>query len=401
MAAVLLALPMFGGCLGDVLEQAQNAAVRQHAAEELKQFSQAFIGHHDAHGRAPKDWQELASFAPAGLQQSLEAKRYTIVWGVGFAEMKAGTSAFPLVYPSDAATNGGLVLMADGSTHMLTAAEFNQKVGDHQAASNPAPQAAFPVTTPVSNSTPSPAPVAAAPAQTASFAATPAGAGEFKPGDRAFTPYNGQWEPIEILEVIPGGYRVRWMNWPDWGGWVRGAPVHKELPPGAKLSTGPTSRPQPMPGLVGQRDLPGKDDDPGIAVDDETPLAVGDKVYAKWLANWVSGEVVAVVGRHGVTVRLEQEPLPIDPTLPRRFIRLQVAPDAAAAPPGPPDSPAATVTPGGLRTWTDASGKFQIEAKFISANDDHVTLEKPDGSHIRLPSDKLSPADQQYIAEQR
>jgi hypothetical protein len=278
MTAVLLALPMFGGCLGDVLEQAQNATVRQQAAEELKQFSQAFIGHHDAHGRAPKDWQELASFAPAGLQQSLEAKGYTVVWGISFAEMKAGTSAFPLVYPSDSATNGGLVLMADGSTHVLTAAEFNQKISDHHAASNAA--AIIPATTPVSSTSSSPLPLVAAPSQTASPAATPAAAGEFKPGDRAFTPYNHQWEPIEILEVIPGGYRVRWLNWPDWDGWVRGAPVHKELPPGAKLSTGPTSRPQPVPGLVGQRDLPGTEDDPGIAIDDETPLAPGDEVYA-------------------------------------------------------------------------------------------------------------------------
>src|SRR5437899_271790 len=53
-----------------------------------------------------------------------------------------------------------------------------------------------------------------------------------------------------------------------------------------------------------------------------------------------------------------------------------------------------------VRTWSDASGKFSLQAKFVSSKDGKVTLEKPDGSHFEIELAKLSPADQKYVAEQ-
>ncbi len=50
-----------------------------------------------------------------------------------------------------------------------------------------------------------------------------------------------------------------------------------------------------------------------------------------------------------------------------------------------------------LRTWTDSSGKFNVEAKFIRYDGKQVVLAKPDGKAIRLPLDKLSEEDQKYV----
>ena len=51
-----------------------------------------------------------------------------------------------------------------------------------------------------------------------------------------------------------------------------------------------------------------------------------------------------------------------------------------------------------VRTWSDAKGKFKIQAKFAGLADGKVTLEKPDGSEIEIDLKKLSAADQKYVA---
>jgi|GEM_PF-6585984 len=48
----------------------------------------------------------------------------------------------------------------------------------------------------------------------------------------------------------------------------------------------------------------------------------------------------------------------------------------------------------GPRTWSDASGKFKIEASFVSLAGGKVELKKTDGSTVAVPLDKLSSADQ-------
>ena len=50
------------------------------------------------------------------------------------------------------------------------------------------------------------------------------------------------------------------------------------------------------------------------------------------------------------------------------------------------------------RTWTDATGKFSVEAEFVSTDGEQVTLKKSDGSTITLPITKLSAADQEHVA---
>jgi hypothetical protein len=53
-----------------------------------------------------------------------------------------------------------------------------------------------------------------------------------------------------------------------------------------------------------------------------------------------------------------------------------------------------------LRMWSDASGKYRIEARFVSCQDDTVRLQKTDGRYYRVKYDRLSTADQDYVQQQ-
>ena len=53
-----------------------------------------------------------------------------------------------------------------------------------------------------------------------------------------------------------------------------------------------------------------------------------------------------------------------------------------------------------LRTWSDSTGQFKIEARFDSVQGDLVFLKKSDGTSIKIPLDKLSNADRDYVKQQ-
>jgi hypothetical protein len=50
-----------------------------------------------------------------------------------------------------------------------------------------------------------------------------------------------------------------------------------------------------------------------------------------------------------------------------------------------------------FRTWTDSTGKFQVEAKFTNYRNLEVTLELADGKALELPLKKLSRDDQLFV----
>lgn len=50
-----------------------------------------------------------------------------------------------------------------------------------------------------------------------------------------------------------------------------------------------------------------------------------------------------------------------------------------------------------LRTWTDATGKFKVQAILIAVSDGKVELKREDDSTIAVPIDKLSDADQEFL----
>ena len=62
---------------------------------------------------------------------------------------------------------------------------------------------------------------------------------------------------------------------------------------------------------------------------------------------------------------------------------------------------AATSSPYVVRTWTDATGKFSVKAKFIEFKNSQVHLERrEDGKKINLPMARLSKEDQKWIRDE-
>jgi hypothetical protein len=51
------------------------------------------------------------------------------------------------------------------------------------------------------------------------------------------------------------------------------------------------------------------------------------------------------------------------------------------------------------RTWTDKSGKYSIDAEFVSLTDGQVTLKRSDGKTVRLALENLSKADQEQVRQ--
>ncbi len=65
-----------------------------------------------------------------------------------------------------------------------------------------------------------------------------------------------------------------------------------------------------------------------------------------------------------------------------------------------PDKPASLQTATtNSRTWSDATGKFQVDASFINLVDGKVNLRRADGRTLSVPLDKLSAADQLFVKQ--
>ncbi len=59
---------------------------------------------------------------------------------------------------------------------------------------------------------------------------------------------------------------------------------------------------------------------------------------------------------------------------------------------------AAATKPDEIRTWSDKTGKYKIEAQLVTKVDDKVILKRRDnGEIITLAIDKLSTADQEFL----
>ncbi len=63
-------------------------------------------------------------------------------------------------------------------------------------------------------------------------------------------------------------------------------------------------------------------------------------------------------------------------------------------------SPPAEAQLGKVRTWADASGQFTIEAAMVAYAQRQVQLQRPDGSRLVVPIDRLSDSDRDYVAEE-
>jgi hypothetical protein len=119
------------GC--GAMEQAREAAQRQQMMNNLKQLGIAYHNCHDSTGRGPANWQEAVQYTlPAETQAMLESAGYKVHWGIKIVDAAGGSSLFVLAYPADAASEGGPVLMLDGSVHQMTAQEFSDALAQQK-----------------------------------------------------------------------------------------------------------------------------------------------------------------------------------------------------------------------------------------------------------------------------
>jgi len=84
--------------------------------------------------------------------------------------------------------------------------------------------------------------------------------------------------------------------------------------------------------------------------------------------------------------------------------KLTAVPTATAKPPAPttdttPPDEAPAEPSENVRTWTDATGQFRVEAELIEIKDGMVTLKRTDGNVATVPVAKLSQADQDYLRQ--
>ena len=123
----LVAVSLITGC--GAFEQAEKAAKQQQSANFLKMLGIAYLNCHDATNKGPTDWAEAEKYGlPAEAKQVLESEGYTVVWGLKLSEAKQGTSNTIIAYQPKAKTEGGMVLLLDGSAQQMSGADVSEKL---------------------------------------------------------------------------------------------------------------------------------------------------------------------------------------------------------------------------------------------------------------------------------
>lgn len=75
--------------------------------------------------------------------------------------------------------------------------------------------------------------------------------------------------------------------------------------------------------------------------------------------------------------------------------QIQLAPEELPQPDRPKNL--SSTTPAASRTWTDTTGRFELEAVFVGLEDGKVSLRRADNRVIAIPLEKLSAADQAHV----
>jgi hypothetical protein len=126
----------------------------------------------------------------------------------------------------------------------------------------------------------------------------------------------------------------------------------------------------------------------------DTPLYVGQILQLKEHWRWVPADILEVLGDGTVKVHPRGWSTNAwDKAVTRE--NLQLAPDELFQPYKSPTAGPAVA----LRTWSDSTGTFKIEATYLGLSDGKVQLKRQDGREISVPLDRLSPQDQQYVQQ--
>lgn len=137
-----------------------------------------------------------------------------------------------------------------------------------------------------------------------------------------------------------------------------------------------------------------------MEVESSTTLYVGQIIqYQEHGSFWYPGRIKQLLPGNKVQVEALAWGKPNrDVTLARR--NLQLAPpevDQPARPTADPGNTATVQIQSPMRTWTDKSGRFRIEATFVSEENGSIKLLRKDGKPATVPLDKLSDGDQAFI----
>lgn len=166
-----------------------------------------------------------------------------------------------------------------------------------------------------------------------------------------------------------------------------------ETRPGGKLSPTNENNRNFVPPPTGTK--------PGYEVTSTNQVKAGDKIHIFWSSTWYRGVVLGT--DYGlIKVHYDNEPDHWDELASLQRVRAvsstgasSPAPTPSLPTPSPPPLPEAP--PAEMRTWTDSTGKFKLDAKLIAVENGNVKLERPDGKIVTMPLDKLSPADQVIV----
>ncbi|MBN2216616.1 MAG: hypothetical protein JW719_04500 [Pirellulales bacterium] len=52
-----------------------------------------------------------------------------------------------------------------------------------------------------------------------------------------------------------------------------------------------------------------------------------------------------------------------------------------------------------MQIWTDATGNFRVEARFVSFDQQTVRLQRPSGRYVRVDYNRLSMADRERVRD--
>ena len=123
--ALVVAFSLLSLACGSV----RQAAQRQQNANDLKQIALAYMNYCDANMKGPAKADDLLPYLENNTLLLQKAKSdYTFIWGVNLNDLKQfeknGRSATVLGYETAVPTAGGTVVMGDGATRIMTAAEF-------------------------------------------------------------------------------------------------------------------------------------------------------------------------------------------------------------------------------------------------------------------------------------
>jgi hypothetical protein len=149
---------------------------------------------------------------------------------------------------------------------------------------------------------------------------------------------------------------------------------------------------------------------PGFELAAAGDVQAGDRIFIQWGSQWLPGRVLETNATQ-IKVHYDQydsswdewaEPSRVRAARSATPGRFSKVPPATAAATERENSPASQNPTGNskLRTWSDATGKFKIEAEMVRLDKGQVQLKRADGTTLAVPLDKLSQADQEFAIQQ-